>query len=192
MLTWKPANLRKRHPNTSVFLCILWNFWEQLFYRTPPVAASDSPTYHLQFLFIDSTPLRALDVDQKVKQNTAQIIIYYHATKQIFPCLSWLIMCLQFQNMFWKNISCFLFWRRTYTKLKDFLCFHFAVDQVLSISGYDLENGRIPCKQKYKSKYMAEKILILILFCFCLLGWLSPVSIVGTICFNYTGPCRWL
>ena len=32
---------------------------------------------------------------------------------------------------------------------KDFLCLHFAVDQVLSISGYYLENGRVPCKQEY-------------------------------------------
>ena len=31
---------------------------------------------------------------------------------------------------------------------KDFLCLIFAVDQVLSISGYDLENGRMPCEQK--------------------------------------------
>ena len=35
------------------------------------------------------------------------------------------------------------------TQSKDILCLHFAVDQVLSISGYDLENGRMPCKQKY-------------------------------------------
>ena len=48
-------------------------------------------------------------LDQKLKQNVAQIIIYYHATKQLFPSLSLLLMCLQFQNMFWKNISCFLF-----------------------------------------------------------------------------------
>ena len=32
---------------------------------------------------------------------------------------------------------------------KDFLCLHFVVDQVLSISVYDLENGKMPCKQKY-------------------------------------------
>ena len=25
----------------------------------------------------------------------------------------------------------------------------FAVDQVLSVSGYNLDNGRIPCEQKY-------------------------------------------
>ena len=31
---------------------------------------------------------------------------------------------------------------------KDFPYFHFAVDQVLSVSGYDLENGRMLCKQK--------------------------------------------
>ena len=33
---------------------------------------------------------------------------------------------------------------------KDFLCFHFVVDQMLSILGYDLENGRMLSKQKYK------------------------------------------
>ena len=32
---------------------------------------------------------------------------------------------------------------------KDFLSLHFAVGQVLSISGYDLEKGRMPCKQIY-------------------------------------------
>ena len=33
---------------------------------------------------------------------------------------------------------------------KDFLCIYFVVDQALSnqISGYDLENGRMLCKQK--------------------------------------------
>ena len=32
---------------------------------------------------------------------------------------------------------------------KDFLYMLFTVDQVLSVSGYDLENGRMLCKQKY-------------------------------------------
>ena len=73
--------------------------------------------------------------------------------------------------------------------VKDFLCFHFSVDQVLSISGYDLENGRMLCKQKYKIKNMAVKIFIL--FCFCLLWWLSPVSTVGASCLNCICPCRW-
>ena len=33
-----------------------------------------------------------------------------------------------------------------------------AVDQVFSISGYDLGNRRMPCKQKYWIKDMAVKI----------------------------------
>ena len=69
------------------------------------------------------------------------------------------ITCFQFQNMFWKN-SCFWFWWKTYTKRftnnyeslyhvsKIFLRLPFAFDQVLSISGDDLDNGRIQCKQK--------------------------------------------
>ena len=56
---------------------------------------------------------------------------------------------------------------------KDFLPLHFAVDQVLSVSGYDLENGRMPCKQKYCIKNMAVKIPNFILFHFCLLCWLN-------------------
>ena len=76
--------------------------------------------------------------------------------------------------------------------LKDFLWIHFEVDQVLSISGYDLENGRMLCKQKYGIKNMVVKILIFILFCFGLFCWLSPVFIVAARCFNYIGPFRWI
>ena len=70
---------------------------------------------------------------------------------------------------------------------KAFFASNFAVEQVLSISGCDLENGRMLCKQKHKIKNMAVKILVLILFCFCLLCWLSPVSIVAASYFNYVG-----
>ena len=37
----------------------------------------------------------------------------------------------------------------SYHGSKDILCLHFGVDQVLSILGHDLENGRMPCKHKY-------------------------------------------
>ena len=69
----------------------------------------------------------------------------------------------------------FDFWWKTYTKrctnkfvLKDFVRLHFTVDQMLSISEYDWENGRIRV-----SKTMPLEIVILILFRFCLLCWLS-------------------
>ena len=41
---------------------------------------------------------------------------------------------------------------------KDFLPLHFAVSQVLSVSEYDLKNGRMLCKQKYYIKNMAVRI----------------------------------
>ena len=50
----------------------------------------------------------------------------------------------------------------------DFLPLNFEVDQVLSILGYDLDNGRMPCKEKHCIKNMTVKIPILILFRFCL------------------------
>ena len=38
---------------------------------------------------------------------------------------------------------------------KDFFRLHFAVDQVLSISGHDLEKVRMLCKQNYLIKNVA-------------------------------------
>ena len=60
--------------------------------------------------------MRCLHFDRKLIQNIAQIIVYYCETKQLLACLNWLIMCFQFQNMFWEKIGCFQFWWKTYTK----------------------------------------------------------------------------
>ena len=79
-----------------------------------------------------------------------------------------------------------------YHASKDCLRLHLVFHQVLSISGYDLENGRmLRCKEKYWIKNIAIKIPILILFHFCLLWYLSPFSIVTANCFNFMDPCRW-
>ena len=76
------------------------------------MAASYSPATVQQSqsgcLFFDIAPPRAFSFDQKLIQNVAQIIL--HMTKQFLSCLNWLIKCFRFQNMFWKNISCFRFW----------------------------------------------------------------------------------
>ena len=96
--------------------------------------------------------------------------------KIFLACMNWLVTCFWFQNIFWKTINCFRFWWETYTKCctSNYLTSHvkrlyFAIGWVLSVSGYDLENGRMPCKQKCYIKNMAVKIPILILFRFCLL-----------------------
>ena len=130
------------------------------FNRTPSVAASDRLTIveqsQLGYLFFRaSTYFRFWS---KPTQNVAQIILYYHVTKQFLDGLNWLMTCFRFQNIFCRN-SCFRFWWKTYTKCcsnnyvisgvkrisSPVLCF----DQVLLISGYDLENGRMLCKQNY-------------------------------------------
>ena len=96
----------------------------------------------------------------------------------------------------WKNYFLSTGWK-TYTKL----C---TINNVIScvkrlslpalcswpISGYDLENGRCLVGKNIELKNVA-KISNLILFCFCLLCYFSPVSIVPASCFNYIGPCRW-
>ena len=127
------------------------------------MAASDSPTTVQQSqqgcLFFDFALPHVFNFDQKFSRNVAQRIIYYHVTKQLLPCLNWLVTCFQFQNMFWKNISCFDFDEKLtksvakvtiyYHVSKDFLPLHIAVGQLLSIS---TENGRMSCKQKYALK----------------------------------------
>ena len=67
-------------------------------------------------LFLDFAPPRAFDFDQKLTRNVTQIILYYDVTKQFLPCLNWSVTCFWFKNMFWKNISCFRFCWKTYTK----------------------------------------------------------------------------
>ena len=52
----------------------------------------------------------------KLTQNVTQIILHYHVTKQFLSCLNYSIKCIRFQNMFWRNISCFRFWWKIYTK----------------------------------------------------------------------------
>ena len=50
---WKPSTLLKRDSNTGVFPSILQNFYEQLFYRTPALAAS-ALNFTLYFQVVNS------------------------------------------------------------------------------------------------------------------------------------------
>ena len=60
------------------------------FYRTPSLAASESPTTinQLGCLFFDFTLPRAFDFDQKLAQNVAPINLYCHVTTQSLHCLN--------------------------------------------------------------------------------------------------------
>ena len=68
------------------------------------MAASYSSTTvqqsQLRCLFFAFAPPRVFDFDQKLTRNVAQIILYYHVTKQFLPFLNWFITCFRFQNMF--------------------------------------------------------------------------------------------
>ena len=66
-------------------------------------------------LFFDFSPPHSFNFDEKHSWNVAQTM-YYPVSKQFLFCLNWLVTCFWFQNMFWKNINCLQFWKRTYTK----------------------------------------------------------------------------
>ena len=118
---------------------------------------------------------------QKLTRNVAQIQSHGKSISFLLE----LIDNVRFQNTFWKSNSCFQFWWKTYTKLPALCGWSSAL-----ISR--IWPRRMPCKQKYWIKNVAVKIPILILFCFCLLCWLSPISIVVVSCCNYIGPNRWI
>ena len=139
------------------------------------MAASSGPTMvqesQLGCLLFDFTPPCAFNFDQKVSWNIAQIIPYYHVTKQLLCCLNWLVTCFRFQNMFWKNINCFRFWWKTCTKHFTSNCVisrfkRFSFPALCEWSGaFNFRVWFEKWKQKYCIKNMVAKILILILFC---------------------------
>ena len=121
---------------------------------------------------------------QKFSWNFAQMIFYYHMTNQFLPCFMWLVACFWFQNMFWKNINCFQFWRKTYTgrctsnyvisRVKTFFPY-LTVGQVLSVSGYDLKKGTSWWKSRFWfcSSFFTLLSLFTVSVCLCLLCLLS-------------------
>ena len=116
---------------------LLWST-EQSYYSPPS-----------QLGFFDFVPPCTVDFDKKIFMPSGTNL-YYHLTKQFHDCLNSLAMFFQLQNMFWKNINCFWLWWKTHTKhctsnyvishVKRLSSLHVVVVQVLSISGYDLEN----------------------------------------------------
>ena len=135
-------------------------------------------------MFFDFAPPRVFDFDEKLSRNVEQIILCHHETKQFFPCVNWLVTCFWFQNIFSKNINCYQLWWKTYTKrcISNYVTLRVRIRilsspalcwQVFSVSWYDLENKRMPCKHKNCIKSMAVKIPISIFFRFCLLCWLK-------------------
>ena len=145
---------------------------------------------------------------KRLTQNFTQIILYYHVTKYFFLawidwsrasnfriCFEKILVGFDFDLKLTQNVAQITMYCHV---SKEFLRLHFVVDQVLSISGYDLKNRRMLsisgydlknrrmlsisgydlknrrmlCKQKYWIKNMTVKILILIFFCLCFLCWL--------------------
>ena len=85
---------------------------------------------------------------------------------QFLLCLNWLVTCFRFQNIFWKNISCFWLWWKTYTNCctNNYICnitcqktfFTCSLWLIKCFQFQDViwEKGRMLCKQKYWIKNM--------------------------------------
>ena len=132
--------------------------------------------------------------DHKLSWNVARIILYYHVEKQFLPGLNWLVTCFRFQNMFWKNIYCFQFWWKTYTKhcTSSYVISRIKRLYSLALCGW---SGAFNFRVWFgEGKNPDFDFVLLFLLCwikshlFCVL---SPV--VAASCSNYIDPrpCRW-
>ena len=111
--------------------------------------------------------------------------------------MNWLVTRFRFQNIFWKNINCFRFWWKTYTKrctnnyvmsrVKDFLPLHFEVGCFqFQVIIWKTEECRVSTNTALKTwQWKSDFDFVPLLFT------LRPVSVVATSCFRYIGPCRW-
>ena len=113
-------------------------------------------------------------------QNVAQIIFYYHVKKQYLSCLNWIITYFLFQNMFWKNISCFWFWWKTYTKRCTNSNVISHVTTISSpalcdwlISGCNVENGEYCISKNIELKIWSQKFRFLFCPAFVYFAYLS-------------------
>ena len=143
---------------------------------------------HLRWLLLTvlprcSTPC-VFDFDRKLSRNVAEIILYYHVTKNSLTCLNWLVTCFWFQNMFWKNINYFRFWWKTYTKR---CTSNYVIARVKRLSSPSPGwSGAFNFRVWFGKQNMTVKISILTLFC---IYFASCLSVVAASCFNYIGSC---
>ena len=58
-------------------------------------------------MFLDFAPPRAFDFDQKLTQNVAQIILYYHVTKQFDYriCFGKTLVAFDFDEKFTQSVT---------------------------------------------------------------------------------------
>ena len=97
-------------------------------------------------MLFDFVPPHAFDFDQELPQNVAQIILYSHVTIQFLPWID-LLHTFDFRIYFGKTVVASNFDEK-------------LTLSIAQISGYDLGNRRMLCKQKYWIKNMVVKILV--------------------------------
>ena len=105
---FRPVTFLKRDSNTGISCGYSKISKNSFFHRTRWLLVL-LEYRELGCLFIDFLPPRAFDFDQKLIQNVAQIILYYHVTKHILPCLNRFITFFQFKNIFGKTLVAFDF-----------------------------------------------------------------------------------
>ena len=86
---FRPATFLKRDSDVSCGYCELYKnifFTENLRWLLLTVLPLYSEVSWVFLVWF--APSRAFELDQKLMQNVAQIVIYYHVTKQFLSCLN--------------------------------------------------------------------------------------------------------
>ena len=107
--------------NTGVFLWLLQNFWNQLFHRTPPVAAFGQIGFSPRFISIRhiNTSKRCLTVDVCMKRWLEVVSVWHINLKKTFLRAIIKMLRIFFKYLAWHiyaSISCFVKTSKVYLK----------------------------------------------------------------------------
>ena len=134
--------------NTGVFLWLLQNFWDQLFYRTPPVAAFGQIGFSPRFISIRhiNTPKRCLTVHVYMKRWLDVIFLWHINLKKNFLGAIIKMFRIFFKYLAWHiyaPISCFVKTSKVYLKDVFRICIYVYLKDVFRICIYGTYNRGI-------------------------------------------------
>ena len=151
MQAFRHVTFLKRDSNSGVSCGNCGLFKNSFFIENLPWLLLTIPLSQLGCFLFDFAPACAFELDEKLTQSVAQIILYYYATKKL--CLAWINLsrAFDFRTCFGKTLMTFDFNEKFIQSVTQITILYQVSEEPLWLISFRtwLENGRMPCKQKY-------------------------------------------
>ena len=151
MQAFRHATFLKRDSNSGVCCGHCELFKNSFFIENLRWLLLSIPLSQLGCFLFDFAPACAFELHEKLTQSVAQIILYYHATKKL--CLAWINLsrAFDFRTYFGKTLVTFDFDEKFIQSVTQITILYQVSEEPLWLINFRawLENGRMPCKQKY-------------------------------------------